>query len=146
VIPAPKAISPDKLGRAAPGSFTVGSTKDEVLTVQGTPTEFNDQVWNYGLTSVYFNNGRVTSWDISPFNPIKVRMLPSAPVETQRPYFTVGSTKDEVLAVQGTPTEFNDQVWNYGLTSVYFSNGRVTSWDISPFNPIRAKLEAGRTR
>ena len=45
--------------------------------------------------------------------------------------------------MQGTPTEFNDRVWKYGLTAVYFNNGRVTSWDISPLNPIRPDGKRG---
>lgn len=33
-----------------------------------------------------------------------------------RGYFTVGSTEDEVLAVQGTPDEFSDTKFGYGLS------------------------------
>jgi len=67
-------------------------------------------------------------------------------VVTQRSFFTVGSTKDEVLAVQGTPTSFNDQVGSIDRHRVHFSNGRVTGWDISPLYPTRARLEAGGTQ
>ena len=140
VISAPRSLSFEEPRRSAPDSFTIGSTKDEVLSVQGTPTEFNDRVWKYGLTSVVFTNGRVTNWFISPLDSVKARMLPSAPVETQRAYFTIGSTKDEVLSVQGTPTEFNDRVWKYGLTSVVFTNGRVTNWFISPLDSVKARM------
>jgi hypothetical protein len=56
------------------GYFTVGSTKDEVLTVQGTPTEFNEYVWKYRSSSVFFKNDRVVSWDVWPGSPLKVRM------------------------------------------------------------------------
>ena len=122
------------------GYFTVGSTRDDVLRVQGTPTEFNDKEWKYGLSSVYFSGDRVETWDISPVSPLKARMLPSRPVEPILGYFTVGSTKDEVLAVQGTPTEFNERVWKYGLSSVYFSGGRVKTWDISPVSPLNARM------
>jgi len=65
-ISEPIAISTEQPRRVAPGSFTVGSTKDEVIAVQGTPTKFNDYVWEYGYSSVIFENGRVTSWKVSP--------------------------------------------------------------------------------
>src|SRR5206468_6499268 len=58
-------------------------------------------------------------------------------------YFTSRSNKDEGVSGPGTPTEFNDRVWKYGLTAVYFNNGRVTSWDISPLNPIRPDGKRG---
>jgi hypothetical protein len=47
-------------------------------------------------------------------------MLISAATTTSRDYFTLGSTKDEVLAVQGTPTSFSASEWNYGLSSIFF--------------------------
>ena len=117
--------------------FTIGSTKDEVLTVQGTPTHFAEYEWDYGLSEVRFRDGRVASWRIFPGSPLRVRLLPSSPVLNQR-FFTVGSTKDEVLAVQGTPTEVGDYEWGYGLSEVYFKDGRVVSWKIFPGSPLRA--------
>jgi len=118
------------------GFFTVGSTRDEVLAVQGTPDELTDKMFKYGLSKVFFCNGRVESWDQSPWNPLKVKLLPTAPV-TVTGFFTVGSTRDEVLAVQGTPDEFSDTMFRYGLSRVFFRNGRVESWDQSPWNPLK---------
>jgi hypothetical protein len=43
-------------------------------------------------------------------------------------YFTIGSTEDEVLAVQGTPTGIAFNTWSYGLSSVTFENGMVKSF------------------
>ena len=54
-------------------------------------------------------------------------------------YFTVGSTMNEVVAVQGTPNSFSEYRFNYGYSSVSFSNGRVTSWDNSNFNPLKVR-------
>jgi len=45
-----------------------------------------------------------------------------------RGYFTVGSTRDEVLAVQGTPTQFSESKWSYELSDIYFHNGLVVRW------------------
>ena len=105
--------------------FTLGSTKDEVLAIQGTPDSFSDDSFTYGFSTVYFSNGRVTSWRNS-LKELKVRLLPET--SAHRAYFTVGSTKDEVLAIQGTPDSFSDDSFTYGFSTVYFSDGRVTSW------------------
>ncbi len=132
VIPAPGAISR--------GTFTVGSTKDEVLAVQGKPTEQSDRAWTYGSSLVLFGGDRVAGWDVRPGSPLKVRMLPSRPARrTTKDYFRVGSTKDEVLAVQGTPTEFRDRVWHYGSSSVLFSGDRVRSWYVEPDSPLKVR-------
>jgi hypothetical protein len=50
--------------------------------------------------------------------------------------FTIGSTEDEVLAVQGTPTRTSRNEWAYGLSTVGFTNGRVAS-----FNNFRGNLK-----
>ncbi len=127
----------------ARGYLTVGSTKDEVIGVQGTPSRFSDTHWTYGLSSIEFQNGQVTTWNMSPLNPIRAALMPQNPEDAStaraRGYFTVGSTKDEVLGVQGTPARFSDTYWAYGLSSVSFQNGRVTSWKSSPLNPLRAR-------
>lgn len=157
-IPAPKVASeapavsnvapvPVERRRTAPaGYFTVGSTKDEVLAVQGTPTRLSDTQWAYGLSHVTFQNGRVTSWYVSPVNSLHATMMPDneadAATARGRGYFTVGSTKDEVLGVQGTPTSFSGAQWTYGLSHVSFQNGRVVSWYISPVNSLRVKMLA----
>ncbi len=48
-------------------------------------------------------------------------------------YFTVGSTREEVLKIQGPPTFKLEMVWFYGDSQVQFdSDGKVTNiWDIS---------------
>ena len=120
------------------GYFTVGSTKDEVLEVQGTPTKFTDTSLTYGLSNVSFANGRVSSWNIYASSPVKAQLLPSAPVQSKG-YFTVGSTKDEVLEVQGTPTKFTDTSLTYGLSNVNFTNGRVSSWNIYASSPLNVR-------
>ena len=124
----------------SPGFFTVGSTKADVLRAQGTPTHFTDAEWGYGLSSVYFSNERVVSWRNYSSTPLSVRMLPTSHVSTNLDYFTAGSTKDEVLAVQGTPTHFTDAEWGYGLSSVYFSNGRVVSWRNYSSTPLSVRM------
>lgn len=122
------------------GYFTIGSTKDDVLAVQGTPDRFTDNSFHYRLSSVYFDaNGRVASWENYSFKKLRVRMLPEVPSRSS--YFTVGSSKNEVLAVQGTPDRFSENSFHYGLSSVYFdSDGRVTGWDNYSYKQLKIRM------
>lgn len=43
-------------------------------------------------------------------------------------YFTIGSTKSEVMAVQGQPSSINETYWTYGLSTIDFQNGKVTGY------------------
>lgn len=53
--------------------FGKGSSKEEVLTAQGTPDRDAGSVWDYGVSRVYFENDRVTGWHETPLNPLRVR-------------------------------------------------------------------------
>ena len=119
--------------------FTVGSTKDEVLAVQGTPDKFTDTSFSYGSSDIHFSNGRVLSWTQYSMSPLKVRLLPLTPA-AEKAFFTVGSTKDEVLSVQGTPDKFTDTSFSYGSSDIHFSNGRVLSWTQYSMSPLKARL------
>ncbi len=121
--------------------FTVGSTRDEVLAVQGTPTKFTDYTLTYGLSDVFLRDGRVHSWHEYATSPLKAKLLPSASAQVRaRDFFTVGSTKDEVLAVQGTPTKFSDYTLTYGLSDIFLRDGKVYSWHEYATSPLKAKL------
>lgn len=56
------------------------------------------------------------------------------------PYFTVGSTKADVVRVQGPPASVAGNVFRYGLSEVYFQNGRVESWHTDPSFPLKATM------
>ena len=119
--------------------FTVGSTKGEVLAVQGPPRRTSKHVWEYGGSRVYFRDDRVSSWEMWPRSPLKVKLLPALPLEAVPAYFTMGSTKDEVLGVQGTPTRFSDRIWEYGHSRVYFEADRVARWEDWRGSPLKAR-------
>jgi len=49
-------------------------------------------------------------------------------------YFTIGSTEDEVIEVMGEPTSYmvtapEARKFHYGLSTVYFYQGKVISYD-----------------
>lgn len=111
-----------------PRWVTLGMTSDEVLAVQGTPTRIEGGKWYYGFSEISFKNARVEGFD-NYFGALKVRILPSSPEVrfTEDSFFTVGSTMDEVLAVQGTPTSIRGNVWFYQFSNILFRDGRVQS-------------------
>ncbi len=53
--------------------------------------------------------------------------------------FGIGSTKAEVRAIQGPPTEAGENIWSYGPSRVYFVEGRVATWYGDPERPLRAE-------
>lgn len=105
--------------------YSVGSSKDEVIAIQGTPERLTDTVFHYGTSEVRFHDGRVVGW-INKFPRLKVEMRPTTTTTKDR--FTVGSTRDEVLAIQGTPDSFTDNAFRYGTSEVLFQNGLVVRW------------------
>ena len=126
----------------AGGYFTIDSTKDDVLAIQGTPDSFAESTFRYGFSRVYFDgDGHVTSWENSALSELKVKMLPMA--TSHRSFFTVGSSKDDVLAAQGTPDSFTESAFRYGFSRVYFDgDGRVTNWENSALKELKVRMRA----
>ena len=65
---------------SASNFITIGSTKSDVVRIQGTPTKIadlsfiNQEMWNYGYYNrITFKNGRVSEWNNSD-GKLKVRM------------------------------------------------------------------------
>jgi hypothetical protein len=122
--------------------ITIGSTRNEVVQQQGTPTASSQDKLVYGHSELYLKDGAVVGWKIDPVsNPIRVKLWPQAPVDTNQKYFTVDSTRDDVLVIQGTPTAFSKEKFAYGGSEVYFQNNRVVRWINDPASiPLRARL------
>ncbi len=109
-----------------PDYFTLGSTRNEVLLVQGTPTRVEPTKWFFGFSVVQFQEDRVESYD-NYFGNLKIRVLPAGPhvgIPGQT-HFTIGSSRDDVLSIQGTPTSIQGNFWFYQLSSVLFREGKV---------------------
>ncbi|MGA7830022.1 MAG: J domain-containing protein [Terracidiphilus sp.] len=120
---------------------TVGSTRDEVITQQGPPTASSEDRLVYGKSELFLKDNEVIGWRIDPVSsPIRVKLWPSTSVNPDMEYFSVGSSKDMVLVVQGTPTAFTEDKFEYGASVVYFRNNRVVSWRSDPASlPLRAR-------
>lgn len=122
-------MQPRDIGTRRPVShFTIGSGEDDVLSVQGTPNRIEGDKWYYGFSELRFKDGQLKEYD-NFFGNLKILLLPSAPQssEAHLPFFTIGSTSDEVLALHGTPTSVRTNRWSYGFTGVTFKEGKVQS-------------------
>ena|GEM_PF-2662922 len=121
--------------------FTIGSHKDDVVRLQGTPDEIakyessGEELWSYGLSTISFDRGGlVRQWDNCDEN-LKVVLTPGSRT-TGATHFTIGSHKDDVVRLQGTPDDIaryessGEELWSYGLSTISFNRGGlVKEWD-----------------
>jgi hypothetical protein len=113
--------------------ITAGLSKAEVIAIQGAPTSTAEDKLTYGKTEFYFIGDKLTGWKIDPASTAaRIRLWPDAAVDPSLQSFTLGSTKDQVLAVQGTPTLLSDNTFGYGGSEVYFQSDRVIGWKADP--------------
>lgn len=118
--------------------ITAGLTMNEVIEVEGTPTSESDDKLVYGKSEFYFSDDSLIGWKIDPASaPVRVKLWPDAMVDPSLSSFGVGSTKNDVLVVQGTPTFFSENTFGYGNSEVHFQNNRVASWKSDPSWPLR---------
>jgi hypothetical protein len=123
---------------AAGKYFTYGTPLGEVYAIQGVPTKTEQDIWYYGKSKVYFTKGKVLHWDENQSDPLKATITPE--IERMNTiFFGKGSSKSEVLTIQGPPDRDAGNVWDYGVSRVYFDKDRVKGWDESPFNPLRVR-------
>jgi hypothetical protein len=52
-------------------------------------------------------------------------------------FITVGSTKEQVKAIQGEPTTSTEDEWVYERSSIHFFDGRVVSWSHGLGSPLK---------
>jgi intein-encoded DNA endonuclease-like protein len=78
----------------------------------------------------------VVRWYNSKLDPLNVKIVPFNEPEEEKEYFTLGSTADDVLAIQGTPTLISGNRWSYGFSYVDFEAGRVVRWYNSKHDPL----------
>lgn len=109
---------------------TVGLTQDEVATVMGSPSSSTPNALTYRNAVFYFHNGKVAGWKVDPtLIPLRVKLWPSGHPDPHLISFTIGSSKNDVIAVQGTPTMLSENKLAYGRSEVFLENGRVIGWN-----------------
>lgn len=128
---------------SAPSSdslWSIGSRRSEVLKLQGDPTKTDrydsmcKEVLHYNNSNVELNNGIVAKYEDLDKN-LKVASDDALPSPTaSNSYWTLGSTREELFKVQGTPSrvlryDYSDkELLYYGNSTVDLSDGRVTGY------------------
>lgn len=134
------------------GYFTLGSSKDEVIAVQGTPDQLDrtlGETWWYAGAKVAFSDGKVYEWSNPPvFSKLKVELHPRDSAQAQaaaaRGFYGPHATKDEVLAVEGTPSELDrtlGETWWYGTSRLTFANGRIYEYDSDFTRGLKLRMD-----
>jgi hypothetical protein len=120
--------------------ITEGLTKDEVIAIAGTPASSSDDKLVFTGAEIDFKDGQVCGWKVDPaVSSLHVKLWPGPEVDHTLRVFSVDSTKDDVLVVQGTPTTLTSDKFAYGNSEIYFRNNRVVSWKNDPASaPLRA--------
>ena len=108
--------------------ITAGLTPAEVISVLGNPTSSSGEKMFYRGSELDFKNGQVAGWNVDASSPIRVKLWSGVSTVPGLNTFGVGSTKSDVIALQGTPTLFSDNDFGYGNSHVFFKNNRVTHW------------------
>jgi hypothetical protein len=131
--------APSSAGKLLP-YVTAGLSKQEVIAIQGPPTSSSENKLIYGHSELDFNGDKLVAWKIDPESPhIRIKLWPDSQIDPDLDTFWVGSSKNEVLVVMGTPTVWSENTWAYGGSEVYFKDGRVVSWKNDPATvPLRA--------
>ena len=126
---------------AQAGLWDVGSTKETVFQIQGTPTrvaqyDYSEQeTLYYGDSTIDLASERVTGYDNRDRN-LKVQMLPVLTEDDSRsPVWTTDSHREDVLRVQGTPTQVTlnssacAETLYYSDSMVNLKNGFISGYD-----------------
>lgn len=92
----------------------------------------------HAMASIVDNTGDAqTDWQVENKG---MGFTPSSSLNSGHPaIISVGSSKQDVLAIQGRPLRQTDTAWDYGLSRINFENGKVTGWHESPMNPLKVK-------
>jgi hypothetical protein len=108
---------------------TIGSTKDEVRALQGNPSRIIGDTWFYDASQVTFSSDKVVGYANNSEN-LHMRLMPKTDMThiREKGYFTIGATKDEVIALQGTPGSIIGNTWVYGLSQIKFYDDTVVSY------------------
>jgi hypothetical protein len=118
--------------------WTLGSSREEVFRVQGTPTQISQletsgrEILYYGSSSVELQNGSVTEYNNLENN---LRVFIEAPAtQDADSSWGLGSNREEVFRVQGTPTQVVQydtlckEVLHYGSSTVELRRGIVDGY------------------
>ena len=135
-----KSQTKDPLTSASQHLWTKGSRKADVLRIQGQPTQavrydaLCQEVLTYGGSTVELNNSIVVNFeDIDRNLKTAKETMPTTAIADSLSW-TLGSNKEEVFRVQGTPARVerydvpSKEILHYGNSIVQITDNRVTSY------------------
>ncbi|NJO40734.1 MAG: hypothetical protein HC769_06540 [Cyanobacteria bacterium CRU_2_1] len=147
-------VAPEDVPTTSPSGspyvWTLGSTREEVFRVQGTPDRIssyeslNRETLYYGNSTIELTDDRVTGYS-NLGNSLRVSVEAAASGATS-PFWTIGSQREDVFRIQGTPEQISlddslcREVLRYGNSSVELKNGLVTGYD-NLGNNLRVRVE-----
>jgi len=109
---------------------TVGLSRDEVAGVLGMPLVSTEGELEYTGARFFLHNGTVVGWKLESAAQLKhVRLWPDGKIDPAIKAFTMGSPRNVVIAVQGTPTLLTESKLGYGGSEVFLQDGRVVGWN-----------------
>lgn len=122
-------------------NWTLGSTKEEVFRIQGTPARIvrydtaNREILFYGNSTLSLAGGRVIGYS-NYDNNLRVSVAPIIyNLGNSDNFWTLGSERNEVLRVQGTPTQVVlnssacEEIFHYGDSTVELTNGFTSGYN-----------------
>jgi outer membrane protein assembly factor BamE (lipoprotein component of BamABCDE complex) len=131
-----KAIEPKERSEAEPHGasityFTIGSSKKNVLEVQGQPSSYHENWWMYGFSTVNFSkDGKVSSYS-NIGNNLKVKVIPDSNEKLPREKaieikkIAEGMAKEEVENILGKPDSIIGNTWRYSSSWVTFTKDGI---------------------
>ncbi len=121
-----------------PLRFGFGDPPEVVRLVQGEPTAIKGNNWYYGRSIVYFKDGRVAGWMNHVDFPLRTDAEHSV---SEHQVIRIGSTRNDVIRIQGEPLFKGESRWDYGPSYIEFQGDRVSGWHDSPLRPLRVEKQ-----
>jgi hypothetical protein len=133
-------------------AWTLGSPKDEVFKIQGTPSRvvrydsLRKETLYYNYNTIELTDDYVTGYN-NLDGTLKVVMAPiTLSGSNSNGFWTIGSDRNDVFRVQGTPSQISlehsmcRETLRYGESTVELKNGFVSGYDNVGKN-LRVKVQ-----
>ncbi|MFT3700263.1 MAG: hypothetical protein QM831_44375 [Kofleriaceae bacterium] len=120
--------------------FTLGTSRAEVRRIMGAPSGIDSAFdrWDYGMSSVEFENDQVVGWHAMGRDRLKSTLEPTDPevaaAAKAKGTFDEHASRDQVLGVEGPPDSITldmEERWEWGFAHITFDRtGHIRDvWD-----------------
>jgi hypothetical protein len=145
---------PDPAQSASKALWSTGSAREQVIRAQGEPSRsvrydpLCQEVLYYGNSTVELTNGTVSDYrDVDGKFRVSAQPPETRLIASNGTAWTIGSSKDDVFQIQGTPSRVdrhdlpNVDVLYYGSSSVTLVNDQVVGYN-NLGNNLKLSVEA----